>query len=769
MQSERFLTRLGAFSIRRRRLILAFTVLFMVASAVIGTRAFSVLEDEGFEDPGTESAAAADLVDGRFGGGDAEIVVVATAADADVDSPASVDAGTALAVRLADHPGVAEVTSYWTSGTPPSLRSNDGDIALLLVTALDGEGENALVHTEDAVDELDGASPALSAGISGGEALGAAFGETIEGDLARAESIAVPITLVLLVLVFGGLVAAGLPLLVGAIAVLGTFLSLFVIGSMTDTSVYAINLTTALGLGLAIDYSLFIVARYREELARGRTMEAAIIRSVETAGRTIAIGAATVAVSLSSLLIFPMYFLRSFAYAGIAVVLLAMVTSLVTLPALLAVVGTKIDRLAIFHRRTRPTTEGFWYRNAHRVIRRPAIFAVTVVAVLLLLGAPFLRVQFGNPDARMLPESNGARQATELLQTELSGDASESFPVVVDGVGATSGGDPTIVLTEVAGEVSSMPGVDRVDTVNGTFVDGEQVAPPTPRSAGFADAGGGWMSVVPSIVMASGEGEDLVSSIRDLGARVDAVAGTDGEFLVGGETAQLMDTRSTIGDRLPLALGMIALTTTVLLFLLSGSLLVPLKAMIMNLLSLTATFGSMVWIFQDGNLSGILDFTATGTIDTSTPILMFAIAFGLSMDYEVFLLSRIKEEHDRTGDNEEAVAVGLEKTGRIVTAAAMLLSVTFLAFATSGVSFIKMFGLGLAVAVLMDAFVIRGVLVPAFMKLAGEANWWAPAPLRRLHDRFGIRESDDDAGDDEWLDSGRDRDREPAVDEPVLA
>ena len=729
MHPSGLLTRLGGFTVRHRRLVLSFTALFIVVAGVLGTRAFSVMEDEGFEDPSSESYRAGQAEDRFVAGGD-EIVIVATAADGDVDSAATVEGGVALTEALQQVEGSTTVTSYWTSGTPPSLRSDAGDSALIVVDADDAE--NVIAEAKDLADQYDSDGAPLSIAVGGGEAVGEEFGTTIEGDMARAESMAIPITLVLLVLVFGGLVAASLPLFVGVIAILGTFLSLYVIGSITDVSIYAINLTTALGLGLAIDYSLFIVSRYREELRNGRTVEGAVVRAVETAGRTVTISALTVAASLAALLVFPQYFLRSFAYAGIAVVLLAMVTSIVSLPALLAVVGTRIDSMRVFRRRERRREEdGFWFRNATRVMRRPIPVALAVIAVLVLLGLPFLRVEFGNPDARMLPESSSARVASEILQRDYAGDTSESFPVVVEQID----GDVDGSLDTLATQVSGIDGVARVETSTGTYSDGEQVAPPGDTGTRYVDGDAGWMSVVPSIQMASPEGEHLVSEIRSIDS--------EDEILVGGQTAELIDTRASISERLPLALGIIAVLTGILLFLLSGSLLVPIKALVLNLLSLTATFGAMVWIFQDGHLSGLLDFTATGAIDTSTPILMFCIAFGLSMDYEVFLLSRIKEEHDRTGDNDHAVALGLERTGRIVTAAALLLSVSFLAFGTSGVSFIKMFGIGLAIAVLMDAFVIRGFLVPAFMKLAGDANWWAPAPLRRFHARFGIAEAEE--------------------------
>ncbi|MGH9272743.1 MAG: MMPL family transporter, partial [Ilumatobacteraceae bacterium] len=574
-------------------------------------------------------------------------------------------------------------------------RSTDGGAAIVLVQ-IDDEADAVVADVRAVVAETR-ADGGLTVGVGGGEAVGEDIGSTIEGDLARAELIAIPITLALLLLVFGGLIAASLPLFVGVLAVLGTFLSLYVIGSLTDVSIFAINLTTALGLGLAIDYSLFIVSRYREELRDGRSVEQSVVRTLETAGKTITISALTVAVSLSALLVFPQYFLRSFAYAGIAVVLLAMLASVVALPALLAVVGHRIDSLRIFKRRAPKRDEnGFWYRMATRVMRRPIPVALGVVAVLLLLGAPFLRVQFGTPDDRVLPESSEAREVSETLRSDFDGNSSESFPVVIDGVE----GDVDTELTALATSVSALDGVARVESTGGTFVDGQLVAPAGPESARFAIAGTGWADVVPTVQMASSAGEDLVAEIRSLEA--------GGELLVGGQAAQLVDTKSSIADRLPLAVSIIVIATFILLFLLSGSVLVPIKALVLNLLSLTATFGAMVWIFQDGNLSGLLGFTATGAIDTSTPILMFCIAFGLSMDYEVFLLSRIKEEPDRTGDNDHAVALGLERTGRIVTAAALLLSVTFFAFGTSGVSFIKMFGIGLGIAVLMDAFVIRG-------------------------------------------------------------
>jgi RND superfamily putative drug exporter len=500
---------------------------------------------------------------------------------------------------------------------------------------------------------------------------------------------------------------------------------------------------------LAIDYSLFIVSRYREELRRGLPVSDAVVRSVETAGRTVTISALTVAVSLSALLIFPLYFLRSFAYAGIAVVLLAMVAAIVTLPALLAVIGHRVDSQPARRRAAAAVTsgdggageqaeetDGFWHRVATTVMRRPLPIAAAVTIVLLLLGAPFLRLSVGLPDERVLPESSEARQVSERIQAGFPGDTAAAFPVVVEADAVVD----RAALASYAAEVSEIDGVARVEGTDGVYQDGvpvddgSQAAGARRDPARYVRGGTAWLEVVPSVELQSGAGEQLVEEIRDLDASFDT--------LVGGSAAQLVDTKDALLSRLPMALAIVAAATLVLLFLMTGSVLIPIKALVLNLLSLTATFGAMVWIFQDGHLSGLLDFTATGRIDSSMPILMFCIAFGLSMDYEVFLLSRIKEEYDRTGANAASVALGLERTGRIVSAAAALLAITFIAFGTAEVSFLKLFGVGLALAVLMDATVIRGLLVPAFMRLAGPANWWAPPALQRIHRRVGIAEAD---------------------------
>ena len=432
--------------------------------------------------------------------------------------------------------------------------------------------------------------------------------------------------------------------------------------------------------------------------------------------------------SLSALLIFPLYFLRSFAYAGIAVVVLAMPSSIITLPALLAVLGHRVNSRPGPSSRgaALPQTHGFWHRVATAVMRRPLAIAVGVTALLILLGTPFLRLSVGLPDERVLPVSSDARQVSEQIQTDFEGDSAEAFSIVVEEA------DDRVALAAHATDVSMIEGVARVEGPDGVYSDGDVVSESPPSSDRHMRDGTAWLAVVPSVELQSGAGEQLVEDIRAIDPGFDT--------LVGGSAAELLDTKDALMARLPWAMAIIAVTTLVLLFLMTGSVLIPIKALVLNLLSLTATFGAMVWVFQDGNLAGLFDFTATGRIDSSMPILMFCIAFGLSMDYEVFLLSRIKEEYDRTCRNTASVALGLERTGRIVSCAAAVLAITFLAFGTADVTFLKLFGVGLALAVVMDATVIRGLLVPAFMRLAGPANWWAPAPLRRFHRRFGIND-----------------------------
>jgi RND superfamily putative drug exporter len=729
------LRRLGRFNVRRRRWVLAGTLVAVVGAGGLGGGVLDRLSGGGFTDPDSESTRGADALEEAFGAGDANLILLVTAGAGSVDDPAVAAAGVALTEELAGEPSIEQAFSYWTLGQAPPLRSGDGSQALVLAR-IGGDEDEVDAAVEELSPRYTRGSDLVTVGVGGRAEVFRQVSTQVESDLQRAEAITFPVVMLLLVLVFGSVVAAGLPLAVAVISVIGTLLVLFLLTLVTDVSIFSINLTTALGIGLGIDYSLFIVSRFREEMRAGLAPHDAVVRTMETAGRTVLFSGITVAISLSALLVFPMYFLRSFAYAGIAVVALACFGALVFLPSLLAAIGPRVDRWTLLRRNPKEVGEGSWHRIATFVMRRPWPIAISVVAVLLLVGTPFLGADFGLPDDRVLPESASSRQVQDQIRANFTSQEAAALSVVAVDAGPAGPGREAAV-DRYAAELSSLDGVARVDATTGSYQDGRNVFASTPASARFSGPDGTWLAVVPAVEPISAEGEQLVHDVRSVLAPFDT--------LVAGPSADLVDSKDSLFGRLPLAAGIIAVVTLVLLFLMTGSVLVPLKAIVLNLLSLTATFGAMVWIFQEGNLSGVLGFTATGTLDTSMPILMFCIAFGLSMDYEVFLLSRIKEEYDRTGDNLASVATGLERTGRIVTAAAALLSIVFIAFATSQITFIKMFGVGMALAVVMDATLIRAALVPAFMRLAGRANWWAPGPLRRIYRRVGLRDAPEPA------------------------
>jgi len=730
--------RLGHFIVRRRVVLLVLTAAGVVVAAVFGGGVAEHLSSGGFDNDSFESSRTEDVLTEEFGSGTPNFLLLVTARDGNVDDAAVRERGLALARELDADQQIGEVVSYWDQNASP-LRSTDGDQALVVADVLgshDDVDDWVSEHAERFTIEDD----VVVVGVGGSAQVFTEVGEIIEQDLLRAELIAIPLTLILLLFVFRGLVAAALPLGVGLVAIIGTFLILRLVAGFTEVSIFSLNMTTAMGLGLAIDYSLFIVSRFREELAAGRSADAAVVRTVETAGRTILFSAVTVAISLAALLVFPLPFLRSFGYAGIAVALVAASAAILSLPALLAVLGPNVNRLAVLRRPPKPPSEGVWHRVATVVMRRPLPVATLVILFLLFLGSPFLRLELGLPDDRVLPEDAASRQVSDDIRENFDSNEAGAIQVVAEDVG-----HPLARAGEIdayASELSTLDGVARVDARTGIYQDGEAVLSFF-DGATLTDGGGlgdrfraesaTWWSVVPDLEPVSPEGEALVHEVRDLDAPFDV--------LVGGEGARLVDSKAALFDSLPLALILIASAMFVLLFLAFGSVVVPLKALVLNVLSLTASFGAMVWIFQDGHLSGLLGFTATGTLTSTIPILMFCVAFGLSMDYEVFLLSRIKEEYDASGDNTAAVALGLERTGRIITAAALLISIVFFAFATARVSFMILFGLGLAIAVLMDAFVVRGTLVPAFMRMAGRWNWWAPAWMQRIYDRFGISEA----------------------------
>ncbi|MGV4926797.1 MMPL family transporter (plasmid) [Streptomyces sp. BHT-5-2] len=745
------LAALGRLVVRLRLPVLLLALLAMIVAIPIGGGVTDRLSSGGFTDRGAESAKAQTFLTDHFGSGVPNLALLARA-PGPVDAPRSASAGRDLAERLARQPGVLSVASYWTvphdSAAP--LKARDGHAALVLVR-LAGDEDQVRRTARQLGPHFTGRQGALRVSATGSAQVAVEVQKRSQQDLFKAEAYAAPVILLILLFVFGSAAAAVLPLLIGLFSILGTFVVLRVLSELTSVSVFATNITTALGLGLAIDYSLFIVTRYREELARGLGTTEAVAQSVRTAGRTVLFSALTVALSLLALLVFPLYFLRSFAYAGVAVVTLAAFAALVVLPATLGLLGPRIDALDVrrlFRRGRRPGTDpdmgsapgarkgSFWRRLASAVMRRPVLCAVAVVAVLVVLGLPFTRVSFGMVDDRVLPADAPAHRTAQFVREEFASRESSALSVVLPTV---SGSADREQLADYAGRLSALPGVARVDTVTGSYAAGRRVAPPSTGSASFAAGGASWLSVVPSVEPFSAAGTELVERLRADGA--------PGPVLVGGDAAVLEDTRATLVDRLALAMLVIGSTTMVLLFLFTGSVLIPVKAVLLNVLSLSATFGAMVYVFQEGHLRALVGgFTVTGSVEITMPVLMFCVAFGLSMDYEVFLLSRIKEVYDETGDNTLAVAVGLERTGRLVSAAAVLVAVVMIALATSGITFLKLLGVGLALAVLLDATLVRGVLVPAVMRLAGRANWWAPPPLRRLHARLGLSDGAENSG-----------------------
>jgi RND superfamily putative drug exporter len=711
--------RIGRFTASHARAVLAITVLLMVGAAALGVTAFGKLQTEGFDDPNADSSQAMALIDSQFGG-ENDVVFLFSSTTGSVDDPAAAQAAADLTDRLATDPGITGFTSYFTTKAPP-MRSADGQYAIG-VAQLTDEG-----HVKELrADYAEGNGP-LQVRIGGPDAIGVDISNQVASDLAVAEAIAVPIIMVLLVIVFGSVIAALLPLAIGTIAVFGTFALLSVLGSVTDVSVFAINLTTALGLGLAIDYALLMVSRFREELDRGHDTIEAVARTVETAGRTIVFSALTVAVALGALILFPLYFLRSFAYAGIGVVLIAMTAAIFVLPALLAVLGHRVNSMRLpWVKRTPSSVSALWAKVAGAALKRPFLLGAPVVLLLVIAAVPLLKVEFGTPDDRVLTDSAETRVVGDVLRADFPSDDAKALQLVTRHPAGTT------VIGDYAQELSRLPGVESVTASVGTYADGRAVGPGVAAYA--AKDMQQRLTVLTAYDAHSTAGQELVTKVRE--------TPTEGmEVLVGGPAARLVDSKDAIASKLPLAAGLIAVSTFLLLFLFSGSVLQPLRALLFNVLGLSATIGLMVMIFQEGWLASWLGFTPL-PLDTSMLVLLFCVVFGLSMDYEVFVLSRIKEMHDQGADLNESVRHGLSRTGRLVTMAAVLLAVSLLAFGTSGVSFVQMFGIGSGLAILIDATLIRGVLVPVGMRVLGRAAWWSPPAMRRLHDRIGLREKD---------------------------
>ncbi len=734
----------GCLIFRSRRLVLAVGGIAVVLAAIWGTGVFGRLQSAGgFVPPGSQSQQEANLAAKSFGPGAGDALLLYTSTNQTVRSPAYKAAVSASLARL---PGsrIRSAQTFWSTGSRAFVSANGRVTYALLELA--GSSDAAKIKNFDAI-QPDLSASGLTVQAGGQIPTEAAINKEVTSDIGRAEGVSLPVLLVLLLIIFGSLAAASLPLAVGGIGIIGSFAALRLLTLATPVSIYSINITTILGLGLAIDYGLFMVGRFREEL-RQRTVEEALARTVATAGRTVAVSGITVAMALASLLLFPEVFLRSMGYGGVATVLVDMLAALTVLPALLAVLGHRVNALRIRRSLPRPapvlqttvpqspvsetpvsqtavlqTAEaaGGWYRLARSVMRRPAAYALVIVVVLLALGSPVLHISWGGTDARALPATAPARQVTEALSGDFPGNVTAPVESLIRFSGpVASSPSRQSQLTVYVSRLRRVPGVTgaQLTGVRGSTARIDLSYRPDPLSA---------------------QARQIVQGVRGIAPPAGARA------YVGGQSAQLVDELSSLSATVPWMALVMAAATFVLLFLAFGSVVLPVKAIVMNVLSLSATFGVVVWIFQEGHLSGLLRFAPTGTIDPTMPILMLAIIFGLSTDYEVFLLSRIRERYDVTGHNAEAIASGLQRTGGVITSAALLLVIVVGAFSASGITFIKLMGVGMIVALIVDASIVRVMLVPATMRLLGRANWWAPAPLRRLYARYGIRESDDTA------------------------
>ena len=708
----------GRFVYRRRRLMLVVALLAVAFAAVWGTGVFSRLQSSGgFTPPDSQSQQAANLAQAAFGRDAGDVVVLYSSPDQTVRSPGFRAAVTGTLAAL-PHSSVLSYATYWSTGSPQFVGTSGRETYAVLELA--GSTDDARQTSYDAIKNDLGA-PGLHTQVGGPVPTYETISKEVKSDIGRAEDISLPALLIVMLVIFGSLAAASLPLAIGGIAILGSFTALRLLTLATPVSIYSINITTILGLGLAIDYGLFMVSRFREELHRQATVQDAVARTVATAGRTVAVSGITVALALASLMLFPETFLRSMGYGGVATVLVDMIAALTILPALLALLGPRVNALRIRRTVRRPPVaegQGAWYRLASSVMRRPVLYAVPIVVVLLALGSPFLKVTWGGTDATVLPAGSPSRVVTEALGRDFPGDPTAPIESVVQFSGPVAGSPAH--SAPLAAYVSRL---DRIPGITGAQVTGVR------GDVARVDLRYGPAAYSP-------QARAIVGHVRDVpppgGARA----------YVGGQTAQLVDELSGLGHTLPWMALVVAAATFVLLFLAFGSVVLPVKAIVMNVLSLAAMYGVVVWIFQEGHLSGLLQFTPNGTIDPTMPILVFAIMFGLSMDYEVFLLSRVRERYDITGDNTTAVASGLQRTGGLITSLALLLIIVVGAFSASGITFIKLLGVGMIVALIVDASVVRVLLVPAVMRLLGPANWWAPRPLRRLYARYGLRETD---------------------------
>ena len=708
------LQRWAAFLARRALAVLLIGITLVAAAGAYGFGVFDSLSQGGFDDPDSESARELALERDTFGNRSVDVVAIYSSDDLEATDPAfRAEVEDVLAGIPEDR--VTSVISYYDRHDP-RLLSEDGH-AVQVQVSLAGQSQDALLDSWDVVEPTLEAEE-LETDLAGSFAVYGDVNEITSEDLERAELISMPIVILLALLIFGSAVAALMPALVGAVAVIGSLAVVRLLTGVTEVSIFSVNVITLLGMGLAIDYALFVISRFREELARlpeddPDAPSKAIRATMATAGRTVLFSGLTVAAAMSSLLVFPQAFLKSMGYGGMAAVVIAMLAALTVLPATLRLLGRRIDAGRMPWRRHRPVSvgddHGRWARLAHGVMRRPVTIIVLVTAALLLVASPFLDAKWGSVDYRVLPADAPAHVAADKLNTEFGREQSTAS-LLLDGADQAQVAAYTRAIENVNGIVGVQPVAQEGDV---------------------------------TLLRAFWNGNSQVERSQDIVRDLRTVDPDQGQALVGGLTADTVDVIGSVGDHLPWMGLIVVAVMLVLLFLAFGSLVLPIKAVVMNAVSIIASFGVVTWIFQDGNLSDLLGFESMGFLDATNPILMLAILFGLSMDYEVFLLSRVREQWDRTGDNDLAVATGVQKTGRIITSAALLLAVVIGAFGLSGIVFMKMIGIGMLVALLIDATVVRALLVPAAMKLLGGWNWWAPGPLRRWWERHGFREHDE--------------------------
>ena len=692
--------KLGSLIVTRKKFIFTLFIALILAAGAIGSSVFGKLDSGGYSDPKSDSAKVFEYLTDEFKVKDPAVVLVVETKNGIISPEASASA-TRLESQIKLEPGVESTLSFWSSGGAPSLKSSDGNSAFLFIYSESTDWDEVQNLGKRMQEKYEGNYETLRVYASGTGVFAHAINTKIADDLKISEAISIPLTFIFLVFVFGSLVASAMPLLVGVSAILGSLLVMYLLTLFTGVSVFALNLITGLGLGLGIDYSLLIVNRFREELHAGKSVEDAVRKTVSTAGKTVFYSGLTIVITLASLMLFPLMFLKSFGYAGVTVVIMAVLGSLVALPALLAILGTRINKAVVRKGAIVPKEDGRWAHTARFVMRRPVAVVTLSLILLTVLAAPIKDIVFTQVDSRVLPASNPAAAASQIISERFPGQEGNPIEIVVP-----NGAQITSQIDQFTTEVAKVDGIVRIGQLQ-TYGNDVRV------------------TAIHEMGPRTPDAERLINEIRDLPSPV----GT----LIGGVAADYADTQNGIARTMPWALLWIVIGVLLLLFVFTGSIILPIKAVILNILSLAATLGAITWIFVHGHLQWLVgEFTVTNAVDTGSIILVAVVAFGLSMDYELFLLSRIKEEHDAGKSNVESVAIGLQRSARIITAAAGLLAIVFASFMLSGVTSIKMLGFGVAFAIILDATLVRALLVPALMRLFGERNWWAPKSMKKF-------------------------------------